>query len=138
MRNLIFGVLVLVMALSVARAAPPQYHVFQLTDFTPDSLVRASAMNNVGQVIGDFPSGAGDSFAFRTAPNAAIDPAIDSIDLRPCCAMLGDPPKTIDSFGHAITDVGQVVGWGYTGGIGYVGFRTAPCAPIDWDHDLIG
>src|SRR5258706_8551836 len=107
MKYLIFGALVLVITQRVVTAAPPQYHIFELTDFTPDSLMRASAINNAGQVTGDFPSGGSDSFSLRSAVNAAIHPAHDSIDLRPCWSALADPPKTIDSFVHAINFLGQ-------------------------------
>lgn len=92
---------------------------------------RATAINNLGQVVGT--SYTSDPIlpnlrAFRTAPNATINPATDN---------LGTLGGTY-SIANDINDRGQVVGGSYIASSVAHAFRTKPNAPIDPITDDLG
>jgi probable HAF family extracellular repeat protein len=113
--------------------------LFRLTDLGTlgGTESRAFGINNLGQVVGfSFTSGNISSpgalerwRAYRTAPNAAINPATDNL------GTLGGSTSTA----HDINDLGQVVGGSdLPGGVGYRAFRTAANSPINPATDNLG
>jgi probable HAF family extracellular repeat protein len=96
------------------------------------SFSQALGINDAGQVVGvsyvpdDIPAGR----AFRTAPDAPINPATDD---------LGTLGGTFLSRAWGINSAGQVVGLSYiTGDSAGLAFRTAPNAPINPATDDLG
>jgi len=84
----------------------------------------ATGINSAGQVVGH----TGLGHAFRTAPNAAINPATDDL------GTLGG----LISQATGINDAGQVVGVSFTADGAYHAFRTAPNASINPPTDDLG
>src|SRR5262245_35285641 len=91
----------------------------------------ANGINNSGQVVGySFTSGTSlvAQRAFRTKPNAVINPATDNL------GTLGGT----HSAANEINELGQVVGYSYVplmfGGLNHA-FRTQPNAPINTATD---
>lgn len=85
----------------------------------------AYAINASGQVVGNCRDSAGIEHAFRTAPNAAINPSTDDLGLG-----LGGHPR-------GINDSGQVVGEYISAGIAHA-FRTAPNSSFNAATDDLG
>ena len=88
----------------------------------------AYAINNEGQVVGASTDATGYDHAYRTAPNAAINPLTDNL------GTLGG----LSSFGYGINDSGQVVGATYDAAGNFRAFRTAPNAAINPLTDNLG
>ncbi len=91
----------------------------------------AAAINNLGQVAGySYTAGTSASTmrAFRTAPNAVINPATDNL------GTLGGS----QSAAYAIKDLGQVAGDSYLPNSLSHAFRTAPNAAINPATDDLG
>jgi probable HAF family extracellular repeat protein len=95
----------------------------------------ARGINNAGQVVGDSDvtvNGSSGVCAFRTAPNAAINPQTDNL-------QVGCGGSSYD-LGFAINDSGQAAGLVQTSNTTgyYLGFRTAPNQLINVTTDLLG
>lgn len=91
----------------------------------------ALGLNSAGQVVGYGYMGDNQTMhAFRTEPNAAIDPAADDL------GSLTDANGT--SWATAINDAGQVAGSSFTADGQQHAFRTEPNAAIDPSTDDLG
>lgn len=60
-------------------AQPPQYTISDLGENTPSLSLTVTAINRHGEVVGTATSSNGQSVAFRTGPNSAIDLPADSL-----------------------------------------------------------
>lgn len=112
------------------------YHAFLYDQGTMRDLGTLGGSNSIaydindnGLVVGTAMIAGGSYRAFRTAPNAAIDPATDNLGLL---------NGTTSSTARGINQAGQVVGYSeYSSGYG-LGFRTAPGSSIDPTGSSIG
>ena len=110
-----------------ATAAFSQTPQYTIHDLGPDPGVTITGINNKGQVIGCF-RGGGLLLGFRGQPNAAPDPATDSL------GSFGGP----SSCAYGINNLGEAVGSAQTSNGDYHGFRTRPNAAIDPATDDLG
>jgi probable HAF family extracellular repeat protein len=113
--------------------AQPQYTVHDLgtlggTQSSGGGGSIGGNINHSGQVAGVSTTANGDQHAFRTGPNAAINPATDDL------GTLGGT----NSAAVAINSSGQVVGSSTDASGAFHGFRTAPNSPINPATDDIG
>src|SRR5213083_2421916 len=100
------AVLAIVLGLSAAAGAAPLYTLLDLGTLNPaepENYSHAYDVNELGQVVGSSNNSEGRSEAFRTAPNAPINPLTDGL------GTLGGLRRGSEAF--AINDRGQVVGW---------------------------
>jgi probable HAF family extracellular repeat protein len=126
--------LLTILAVSIPLAAQPKYVPVDLGTLGGNGTApnnfgsrdQANGINNLGQVTGTSATAAGYPHAFRTAPNAAIQPATDDL------GTLGGT----NSSGSAINDAGQVAGTSQTGAAGPFGsivsraYRADPGQPM--------
>jgi probable HAF family extracellular repeat protein len=108
--------LLAVLAVALPLAAQPKYVPVDLGTLGGNGTApnnfgsrdQANGINNHGQVTGTSATAAGNPHAFRTGPNASINPATDDL------GTLGGTNST----GSAINDAGQVTGTSQTGAAG--------------------
>lgn len=117
----------MLVALAAAPSLAASYSVLDLQTLPGTDRSSATALNDLGQVVGacTLELGSGTLYAFRTAPNSAINPITDGI---------GQPTGSI---AYAINNNGQVAGSYFNSGYNR-GFRTAPNAPIVPATDDLG
>ena len=91
-----------------------------LQGFNSSKTTRYGAVNTAGQVVGVSRSSSGQNHAFRTSPNAPINPATDDL------GTLGGG----DSIANGINDAGQVAGYSTASGGADHAFRTTATGKI--------
>jgi len=89
---------------------------------------QATAINRLGQVVGNSTTASGQHHGFRTAPNLSINLLSDDL------ATLGG----LETYAAAINTSGQVVGRSMLGTRIFHGFRTAPNTFINMGTDDLG
>jgi probable HAF family extracellular repeat protein len=103
---LVLGGVISALVLPLAAAAAPLYEFLDLGTLGGSGNSFAHAVNDLGQVVGESVNAAGQTEAFRTAPNLPIDPLTDG---------LGFVDATIPaSVAEAINNQGWVVGFSRT------------------------